>query len=735
VDVSAPSPAVGPIPGDEFPRLSARTGRFRFGAPRSARCLGPDGVRVAFLRSSGPEDPVHALWIGAIVADGAWNERLLADPRTLGDAEIPAAERARRERLRESAQGITDYTVDAAGAQVAFALDGAVWTVATAGGEPRRLETAQPVIDPRISPDGRLVAYSTGPELRVAAVDGSFDCALSPAETGGEDAGPEDAATEITWGLADFIAGEEMHRFHGLWWSPDSRTVLAQRTDPTPVPMWHISDPAHPERAPRCVRYPRALTANAEVRLFALPVAAGSPRVEIVWDREDFEYLAAVHWTAGGDPVIQVQSRDQQHDQVRSADPATGATALLTEHADPCWLELVGGVPASSPDGALITVETEDDTYRLARDGACFSPTGWQVRGVLDVGDQDILATASADPERIDVVRFGYDGTVEVLTPEPGVFTADRRGAGLVVTGSTMDVPNRTVVRVGGRERTIPSRAAAPAAPRVEFREIGPDRLRAALVRPRDSGRLDDDGTTATGRAPASLPVLIAPYGGPGAQQVLRSQRLFWEAQWWADQGFLVLVVDGHGAPGRGPAWDRTIRGDFSRTLDDQVTAVKALPELAPEADPGRVAIHGWSFGGYLSALAVLRRPDVFRAAVAGAPPTDWTLYDTHYTERYLGLDPEAYRRSSLIADAPRLRRPLLLVHGLADDNVAVAHTLRLSAALLRAGRPHAVLPLTGITHMTSDPDTAEHLLTAQLDFLTRAIAAAPDHATENGAA
>ena len=199
----------------------------------------------------------------------------------------------------------------------------------------------------------------------------------------------------------------------------------------------------------------------------------------------------------------------------------------------------------------------------------------------------------------------------------------------------------------------------------------GERRLRTALVLPgEDHSR--------------PLPVLLDPYGGPHAQRVVRAQDAFLQSQWLADQGFAVIVADGRGTPGRGLAWERTVHLDLaSAPLEDQVDALHAVAEANPGVlDLSRVAIRGWSFGGYLAALAVLRRPDVFHAAVAGAPVTDWRLYDTHYTERYLGLPdehPEAYERSSLLADAARLERPLLIVHGLADDNVVAAHSLRLS--------------------------------------------------------
>ncbi len=212
---------------------------------------------------------------------------------------------------------------------------------------------------------------------------------------------------------------------------------------------------------------------------------------------------------------------------------------------------------------------------------------------------------------------------------------------------------------------------------------------------------------------------------------MLAARGAFLTSQWLAEQGFAVLVADGRGTPGRGPRWEREVWHDLAGpVLEDQVDALEAASERCGDLDMGRVAIRGWSFGGYLAALAVLRRPDVFHAAVAGAPVTDWRLYDTHYTERYLG-DPaengQVYDACSLLGEASKLSRPLLLIHGLADDNVVAAHTLRLSSALLAGGRPHAVLPLSGVTHMTPQEEVAENLLLLQVDFLRRALEISED--------
>jgi dipeptidyl-peptidase-4 len=345
------------------------------------------------------------------------------------------------------------------------------------------------------------------------------------------------------------------------------------------------------------------------------------------------------------------------------------------------------------------------------------TPASLQVRDVADVDGDVVLFRASNDPTSIGLWTWGPDGLTAVAA-EPGVHSGRLVAGTLVVTRQDLGSDGTTTtVHRNGAERTIGSFADLPGlVPRVMLLTAGERALHTAVLLPTDH----EPGTR--------LPVLMDPYGGPHAQRVLAARGAHLTSQWFADQGFAVVVVDGRGTPGRGPAFERAIHGDLAGpVLQDQVDALHAVAERYPDLDLTRVGIRGWSFGGYLAALAVLRRPDVFHAAVAGAPVTDWALYDTHYTERYLGrpdTDPDAYARSSLIADAPALTRPLLLVHGLADDNVVAAHTLRLSSALLAAGRPHSVLPLSGVTHMTPQEVVAENLLLLQVQFLREALKA-----------
>jgi dipeptidyl-peptidase-4 len=689
---------------DSFPRRQAATRRFSLGAPRRAT-VSPDGARVVFLRSRGGTDPVTCLWT-LDLATG--EERLVADPRELdgsaGDEDLPPEERARRERTREQAGGVVGYATDRPVTMAAFALSGQLYVTEFAAGlTPRLVETPGGVIDPRPDPLGRRVAYVSGGALYVHDVAARTTSALA-----------EPDAPHVTYGLADFVAAEEMGRMRGYWWAPDGESLLAARVDDGPVRRWHIADPANPDRTPTVVAYPAAGTPNARVTCEILGLDGTSTPVR--WDMSRDEYLADAVWDAEG-LLIVVQPRDQKALRTLRVDTATGATTLLTEQTDPVWVDIVPGVPAHTASGALVTVADADGARRLVVDGRPVTPPTMQVRGVADVDGDVVLFRASTEPTSIDLWTWGPDGLTEVTT-RPGVHGARRAGGTLVVTRQDLESDGTTTtVHRDGTERTIPSFADSPGlTPRVTLLTAGKRELSTAVLLP-------------AGHEPGTkLPVLMDPYGGPHAQRVLAARAAHLTSQWFADQGFAVVVVDGRGTPGRGPDFERAVHRDLAGpVLEDQVDALLAVAEQYPDLDLTRVGIRVWSFGGYLAALAVLRRPDVFHAAVAGAPVTDWTLYDTHYTERYLGRpdeDPEAYARSSLIGDAASLTRPLLLVHGLADDNVVAAHTLRLSSALLAAGRPHSVLPLSGVTHMTPQEVVAENLLLLQVRFLKDALGA-----------
>ncbi|MEU1794232.1 prolyl oligopeptidase family serine peptidase [Streptomyces californicus] len=696
-----------------FPRQQARTQRFTLGAPR-AFTVSPDETRVIFLRSASGTDRVNRLWV---LDPATGEERVAADPEALlgGSAEkLSPQERARRERTREGSSGIVSYAVDAAVELAAFALSGKAYVAELRAGTARALPVPGPVIDPCPSPDGRHVAYVAKGALRVVGADGEGDRALAE---------PEDP--QVTYGLAEFIAAEEMHRYRGFWWSPESDRLLVARADESPVRRWYIADPAHPDRKPTEVAYPAAGTPNADVRLYVTDLEGA--RTEVVWDRAAFPYLAQVHWSAAGAPLLLVQARDQRAQRYLAVDPESGATRIVHVDEDPVWLDLFPGVPAWAPDGRLVRIVDEGGARVLAVGDRPLTGSQLHVQSVLDIGESDILVSAVAgedavEPEvgQVHVYRVNELG-IERISEGVGVHSAVRSGALSVVVSAVPEEPGATawVVRDGERLSRIASHAQEPViSARVTLTEGGARRIPCAVLLPSDYR--EEDGP---------LPVLMDPYGGPHGRRVVAAHNAHLTSQWFADQGFAVVVADGRGAPGRSPAWEKAVRDNLVLTMEDQVEALHGLAGRFP-LDLSRVAIRGWSFGGYLAGLAVLRRPDVFHAAVVGAPVTDQRLYDTHYTERYLGdpaVQPEVYAYNSLLTDdglsEPASEvRPMMIVHGLADDNVVVAHALRLSSALLAAGRPHEVLPLSGVTHMTPQEQVAENLLLLQVDFLKRSL-------------
>jgi dipeptidyl-peptidase 4 len=688
-----------------FPQLYARTRHFTLGVPRNLKVVA-DGSRVVFVRTESGTSPVAALWTYDV---DAGRERKVADPTELlddGREDLSPQERARRERSRETAAGVVGYATDRAGDVAAFALSGRLWLADLAAGGARELPRTGSVIDPKPDPTGRTVAYATDAgTLRVVGTDGTGDRALV-----------EPDGDLVVWGQAEFVAAEEMDRHTGYWWAPDGERLLVERYDESAVPIWYIADPAHPDREPAAHRYPAAGTTNADVTLWVVDLDGG--RHEVRWDRAAMPYLVRASWDDQG-PLLQVMSRDQRSTQILTVDADTGATTVAQAFDDAAWVEARIGVPIWLPDGRILTLLDDADTIRLAADGEPFSPVGLQVRAVIAADESGVAVTASTEPTEVQVVRVGYDGAVEPITVEPGVHSGEVQGDVAVVTSGRLDADgvDVRVLRKGepiGQIRSLAEYAGFR--PKVTLLRVGERELRTALLFPRD-------------HEPGSrrLPVLMAPYGGPHGQMAMAASRAHLKPQWYADQGFAVVVADGRGTPGRGPAWERSVRHELAAvTLQDQVDALAAVAERYPDdLDTDRVGFIGWSYGGYLAAMAVLRRPDVFHAAVAGAPVTDVRLYDTFYQERYLGHpddNPDVYDRNSLIDDAPNLRRPLLIVHGTSDDNVVFAHSLRLSSALLAAGRPHSVLPLSGVTHMTPQEVVAENLELVQIGYLKESL-------------
>ena len=401
---------------DTFPRQNARTQRFTLGDPRNI-AVSPDGQRIIFARSRAGDDPLNCLWVLDVATA---SERLVGDPATLlaapDDEDLPAEERLRRERMREGASGVTAFATDNAATVTAFALSGRLFLATR-------------------------IAYVSGRALRIAELDG----------TSWELAAEDDP--DITWGSADFIAAEEMHRFRGHWWSPDGSAIAACRVDTSAVQRWYIADPANPAQPPNEVRYPSAGTNNPNVTLHVLALDGGS--TEVMWDRDGYPYLADVKWPTPDRLLLTVQSRDQRSLMVLEANPRLGDSSPLFADGDTAWVELVPGTPALLDDGTLITCADRDGARRLMVDGEPATPPNLQVRAVLTTqGDEVFLLANPIDDATVQHVwRWRTDRTLVALTTEPGIHSA-------AVGGSTMVLRSASITDAGVVSKVLEGGAA-----------------------------------------------------------------------------------------------------------------------------------------------------------------------------------------------------------------------------------------------------------------------------------
>ena len=702
-----------------FPAVDARTRHFSLGAPRSFTVVAEQS-RVFFLRSKGPFDRTLHLWSIDIDGDEA-SERLIVDVEELGRTvdDIPEVERQRRERMRESSFGITAYSLDASGRRAVFSLAGALYLADTLSDErPTLLSDDAGVVDPRINAPGDRVAYLAGDALRVVHCDTREVVTVA---TG---------TPTRTVGLANYVAAEELDRTRGHWWSPCGQYLAFEEADSSNLETFYIFDPKAPSVAPSSRRYPQAGTPNPVLRMGLWSVAAPLYYLDLPFDR--YEYLVTVSWAKGRGLLLTLMTRDHHDQEVFVVSPTTGAvTSVFTDHND-VFLEWINGLSTCTPDGRLLVgvVDEVSDTYRVATvvDGVAtaFSPEGLQVAAVVGVTDESVLVVATNDPTSVVSARINFDGTADIAGGAASQVRAlDGTPGGLIVSALTTvdDLDTTYVVRVpNGEPVVVPSFALTakdcdpPVTPKVQLRIVGEHQLAVAVLLP-----------TSRTESTKGLPIILSPYGGPHFQMVVGAGRAYAMDQYIADQGYCVIVADGRGTGGRGPAWDRSIFGELGTLpVEDQVAALEAVcAELGDLVDPSRVGIRGWSFGGYLAARAVLERPDVIHAAVAGAPVTDFALYDTGYTERYLGhpaTNAAAYDKANLVPLAGQLRHPLLFIHGYNDDNVYFAHTQVLSDALLAAGKSHHVLGLSGVTHMPTDPVIATNMVQMELDFFADAL-------------
>lgn len=644
------------------------------GGPQSLEFL-EDGSAVVYLLPRENSTTLD-LWLYDVRQGQA---RLLATPPGEGDA-YSLDEELRRERAREAWGGITSFQLAAGTLLVPHG--GSLWHAPL--GEPlRRLEIEGEAVDPRLFPDGRQVAYVAEGDLHVLTLDsGAVRKLTHGAEPG------------LSHGLAEYAAQEELGRAQGYWIRPDGGMIAFTEADERHVPFFPIvhqgGDPVWLEQP----RYPFVSAQNARVRLGTVPVGGGEP----VWYEGRAEYLARVAWTPGGDLCALWLDRLQRRAEWVLYHPGEPqAHPWLAEESEP-WYNL-------TDDTRFL--ESGEILYSSERSGArrLYLRTAEGEERMVGGVQGNMAQLLGLDEERRIAYYVGWedDPTQRHLFSAPLAGGAPRRlteEAGLHYATFSKDARSY-VERFSSLQHpaTATLRHVGDAAQAVLYAQPGLDAASLGLAVPEIVEIAAEDGTPLYGAIyrpaaprPGKLPLIVDVYGGPHAQLVAQTWEMTvdLEAQYMAQQGYVVWKLDGRGSYGRGLAFEAPINRSFGTVeLDDQVTGVRYLVDHE-NIDPKRVAITGWSYGGFMTLTALLKAPETFTAGVAGAPVTDFRWYDTAYTERYMGFadtDRSAYETAALPPLADRLEGDLLIIHGLVDENVHFRHTAQMIAAFVETGK------------------------------------------------
>ena len=693
--------------------------------------LSPDGQLVAFLRSREDNVDVQDLWAAPT---GEGEPYKLIDARALvPDAgELSEAEKARRERMRISARGVVEYAWDQQGRYILAPLEGDIFLASRADGKVRRLtETEADEIDAKVSPKGNYVSWVRDQNLVI------YDLA-----TGKETPITDDGAGLITWATAEFIAQEEMDRDTGYWWSPDERYIALTRVDESPVdvvPRFEITGGGATMVEQR---YPRAGRPNALVELHVRDLQSGA-RVKVDLGANTDIYLARVDWSHDGKTLyVQRQSRDQKTLDLLSVDPATGASRVILSQKAEAWVDLNNDFHVL-PDGRFIW-SNEDSGWRHLY---LYDRNGRQLRAIthgdypvkhLDgVNEQtgEVYFTASMRdgkelPIEQQMFRASLNRTVDpvAVTPAGGWWNVSVNGPATAYVGNYSDPatpPQSALYRIDGtRIRWIEENrldADHPFAPYVS-------RLRAP-----EFGTMQSHGETLVWRMTTppdfdpskKYPVVMQVYGGPGTGAGVQKSWQPLTNQLLTEAGYIVFRVDNRGEGDRSQAFETSIYRRLGiPAVEDQALAAKWLKTL-PYVDGDHIAVMGWSFGGFLS-LLTLTDPDAgLASALAGAAPTEWSLYDTHYTERYMSTpqdNPDGYAATDVLPRLDDLTGRLLILHGMADDNVIFGNATRVIDALQAKSTPFEMMLYPGQRHgVRGEPRQLQQWRT-YLDFLDRTI-------------
>lgn len=713
---------------------------------RSPR-LSPDARLVAYLKAAADDRDRLDLWAYDLATR---KHRLLVDARALVPAAGPLseAEAARRERQRTSAlSGILEYSFAPDSHSILVPLGGDLYLYdlkSSPGRAVRRLTTTPAYeTDARISPRGRYVSFIREQNLYVLDL-----------RSGAETAITREGRGTVSYGMAEFIAQEEMHRNTGYWWSPDDTRIAYTRVDDARIPETERFEINARNVVVVRQRYPFTGAANVPVQLFVATVAEPDRAVSMDLGPDDDIYLARVDFFPDSSALaVQRQSRDQKTLELTRFDPATGMGRVLIREASDTWVPLHDELTFLPKRKQLLWASSRSGFRQLY----LYDFNGRQVRQLTQgevntAGGRGIAAVRGVD-ERRGLLYF----------MSPGNNPRERQ---LYLTSLDRTMPPHQVTQGSGWHNVTMAEDASVFLDAFSNTDTPPTlRLHAAdgtLLNTLVPNTLTaghpyfpysaDHVQTEFGTIPAGdgqamhyallkpsnmepgrrYPVIVDVYGGPGVQRVTNSWGTTWDLlhQIMVRRGYVVFMLDNRGSGERGMRFETA---SFHRLgsveVDDQVTGVQFLRGL-PYVDGAHIGIMGWSYGGYMSLLSILKAPDSFAAAVAGAPVTDWRLYDTHYTERYMetpATNPEGYRTADVLSYAAQLQRPLLLIHGMADDNVLFTHTTALMKALQDADRPFDLMTYPGGKHgLTTHQDTGPHVFEAILGFFDRELRPPP---------
>lgn len=717
--------------------------------------VSPDGTRVTFLRGKDSDQFQLDLWEYDIASK---QTRLLVDSKVLmpEGEQLSDEEKAKRERARKASQkGIIEYAFSPDGAMLLFPLNGELFLYDLRADETQQSNRVRKLTskelgfatDAKVSPMGRYVSFVRNQNLW--AIELKTDRSIQLTHDGGG---------LISNGVAEFIAQEEMARFDGHWWSPDDAMIAFARVDESPVPVQRRFEINAEDTTVVEQRYPAAGQANATIKLGVVNVGESAPAaiadtgagaallpsaVRTRWvdlGTDTDVYLARARWFADSSALsFQVQARNQRRLELRAWHARDGRISTLLSETSETWLNLHDDLRFLD-SGDFVWASERDGFMRLylhGRDGAlkhALTPEAWVVDNLLAIderNDRVFFASGGPDPTQKHVYMTPLSlpvKEVHQLTHEAGMHTASfpKQANVFVASHSNPTTPPR--VRLfdrSGAELAVleanelkdghPYWPYANAHSVAEFGEIVGAEQQRLLYRVFKPAGFD---------ASKQYPAIVYVYGGPHGQYVTQS----WSEgliQVLTRKGFVVFQLDNRGTYRRGKAFEEALfRKMGSVEVVDQREGVKWL-RAQSWIDGEKIGFYGWSYGGYMALQVLGQASEDFAAVVSGAPVTDWALYDTHYTERYMDHpkdNADGYAQSSVFAHLDGMTSDLLLIHGMADDNVLFTHSTKLMSALQQRGKPFELMTYPGGKHSIAAPWMKKHAHNALIDFFERKL-------------